>query len=401
MSRLSASVFAALILVAILHAIVAVPFDPSKVATNPQWLFSYEFGLIKRGLVGELLTKTIFAGRTTITQGELFTVIRLVSIAAFLLSVLVAVLAWIRAQDDWLTRLVVTALLIATPIGSVYYVSNGYYLEVVNLVVLFAYVAFLFARPPAATGLAVLLVACIATTLIHESALLSVAPAMILLHYLTYVQAAGNRGTVAALAVIYLACVGLALYASPHSAAAFEAMSRSVAARVDWEVNPLNLLPLTRSTTENVAWAFHQYVDANGLRPGGWRILLSLLVTGPAILFLSYLLVYRLRPQFSAPALLIASQPFVLTFLADDIYRWYVLVVINLCLASLIPLPEHVLKASARDLPAPSARDLRVGTGFVAVLVAFALPFPYFRSNDGNPLMVYVEKLWRVMQFVM
>ena len=140
------------------------------------WLFSYELGFVKRGLVGTLLQAVLPGGVVT---AEAVVVVSLVTAAAFLIALGALALPLFADEARWRSSLIALAALLAPGVG--YVVSDLGRFDVLNLTLclLAILVARRLGRFPAALFVAV---ACL-TVLIHEAALVLAVP-MLFVAYL-------------------------------------------------------------------------------------------------------------------------------------------------------------------------------------------------------------------------
>lgn len=365
-------------LVVAVVAAVVVPMEAKSPELHSQWLLGYDHGLVKRGLAGALLRGLVFRGDGRITTDSMLTATTVVALVALALFTLLAVQAH-RARGaarGEVADLVPSALLLLTPVGALYLVSNSQYLEVTHLLLLAAYALVLVRRPPPAVGIPVLVATCVVATLLHESALVSVVPLVLVLHWLVG-GARRDRGTIVVAGGTVVLCLAVVLAASAHSSAVADEAVAGVEARYptsaaeEQETRDV----LTRSVPDNVGYAFDRYRSVSG---GGSRVVLSLAVAAPAMAFLGARLLARLGRRRGAVLLGATLAPLALCLIADDVYRWYVLVVVGMAVADLV---LDVTGPRPRPGAGPSA-----AAGLLAMAVAGVLPYPYFLGNDGNPL---------------
>src|SRR5262249_19713285 len=128
---------------------------------------------------------------------------------------------------------------------------------------------------------------CIISILIHESALLSTVLTVLLLYYIKYASCAFDKKAMTLSILTYVACTAIVLSISPNSSEAAGKLYQDISTRVDWPLSQETFKVLVRTTRDNIIYTISEYFDANGIRPGGWRILFSLVVVFPSMIFLS------------------------------------------------------------------------------------------------------------------
>lgn len=391
-----------LLALVVVVALVALPTEPKGAELYSQWLLGYDHGLVKRGLVGTVLLGTLFSSGGRISPDDMFAVsagIALLSLASY---VALGARVWISRRPGWragarrvtdddvLATLLVLALLLASPIGLAYYVSNSQYLEQVNLLVLSVFAHVALSRPRRAVLVATAVACSVLSTLAHENALLSTVPVMLAGTAYRCGGLRAGRRTLAVLGTTGVACLALVVVAGATTSQVAAEVVRDAEARYPTEVADRTEtgLVLTRSVPDNIAYTFDKYSSLSG---GGSRIPLSLLVTAPAMAFLA-MLIRRRDPSAAGLLLVVAAlAPCALVLLGDDVYRWFVLAVVGLAVLVLAIAPTGAA-------PDPAGRARRPGglvaLGVLALLAATALPYPYFLDNDGNPMS---DQLLRVL----
>lgn len=391
-----------LVLVASLTALVVTPLDPVDADNYLLWLTSYSDGPIKRGLVGSVLTATGIAdGRVSVD--DLLTLSTTVAWITFLSYLALVVRVWWSQRTTWnadqastrssgsfLVSLLAMALLVASPIGVLFYISESYYLDVVNLLVLSVFVHLALFRPRRSIAFAALAICSVLAVLVHENALLSTVPVMMAIYWMLTEQGRRSNDVLVRLVPTYLGCAALVVWLSVGSdrvggsavtnAAERLHVSTFGAAEADRVMN--------RSLLDNVAYTLDKYQSLSG---GGSRVLLTALVTGPAIAFLAFSLVRDVRPDTRRWLLVGGLAPLGLALLGDDVYRWCSLSAIALAVAVLTIGTSQPEEDEARPdstvTTAASERDLTlVALGIVALVAALVLPYPYFHGNGPNPM---------------
>jgi hypothetical protein len=378
--------------VAAIFTLATLPASSKEPGIYIQWLFSYQFGLIKRGLIGTVLLNGVYPSRLVATS-QLFRLSLLVSLATMGLYAAWALRIWRRRRPDsrdFLEHLMVVGLLIATPIGVVYYVANSQYMEVVLVLLLAIFCHVLCSRPARTIALPVLFVCCLASALVHEEALLSTVPVMLAGYYVSYASARpADRRVLAPLAAVYGLCLLLVLIAGARTGSMAAPITQHIISRHAADL-PLDLhysQVLDRSLTDNLRFTFGEY----SRYWNGSRIVLAFVVVLPAIVFLSRRLLDKYPRRIGRMLVAVGLLPLGLAVIADDVFRWYVLIVIGLGSLNLVHTRE-ALARSDEEVPV-RVRGSQVGFGMIALLAA-VLPFPFFPGDAPNPLLPAVMRIW-------
>lgn len=397
-----------LVAVSAVMSVVSIGDVAKGQALYSQWLITYDQGLVKRGLLGTVLTSVFFPGDGQISLGSLYRISFATAAIALALAMLVVLRVWWACRASWTDRagegsgreaasfLVASALLIATPIGYLYYLSNNSYYEVVNLGLLALFVNVVLFRPSRTVGFAVLVVVSLVSLLVHENSLLSTIPVMVVLTWLVCEAGSWDRKVLAKLGLVLVASGVITVALGPSSVDAGPSLVSSMSTRyelpaADWQETED---VLTRSVPDNVRYAFDKYQSKTG---GGSRIIFSLLVTVPAMAFLVSAARRRLDRDRQLPVIGATFLPMLLVFLADDVYRWFIFTVIGLAFVTIVlerfPDAGRAAPVDGADAeeavaaPASSSDQISVlALGMVVILIACLVPYPSFLGYGTNPL---------------
>lgn len=358
-------------------ALLVSPDQPAEPELFTQWLFNYGCGLVKRALVGDMLARFVFAGPLPITASAMHAVATNLSVATALLFALFSARVWVASAAASRTARVQTLLAVlllsVAPVGAVYYAGARQYQEVCNLLLLalFAHAAATRALQSTLPALAVLL--SLVSTLIHESSLLSTTPVMLTLAVMQTPDGPQRRRAIVAAAGAFALCTALVLYVGAATTATAACITSQLTSRLAFPVDPSKVEVLTSSFTGNVWMTLRAYVDVDN----GSRVLLSLVVAAPAMLFLAASLRRRDPGRTGWWLVAVGLLPFGLIPLADDVYRWFVLSVVGL----------SVLLLSGDRTQERPVEDTRVlALGIAALVIAVVVPFPFFWGASSNPL---------------
>lgn len=365
---------------------IAFPTQPRQPGNFLAWLFSYEFGLIKRGFLGEIITAYLYPAPEKISLMNLFWIIRVVSVLTFVFAMLIAFLSlWQQTKNlvsgtDKISLLLVIAIFLGTPIGIPYYVSNGFYTEVVLFFFLFLFYGYLKAFPDSKGRFFVLGLLSLASCLTHEISLLSTIPTMLLIYYLGFGKIESLWKVKIQLVAIYGACIALMAIASSQSSGAKQRLFGYVATRVGEGFFLVDhpFLVLCRSFVDNLVHTYNCYFKGEQIQVGGVRVIWSLLVILPALTFLIRQFYLRTNRKVFQLCMLIGLLPLGLYILGDDTYRWNIFIIVNFCLFNLLTVASPA-QAAQKQHP------LHLCVGVVAIAVALIIPYPYFASAPGYP----------------
>lgn len=378
--------FAMLLFVAAVFTLTAIPSAPKNPESFIPWLFNYDYGLIKRGLIGHLI-KNLRNPTDLISIAGMFYLTTGLSLLAWGLYAAMSVRAWQGKlfEGSWVTLLLVISLLTASPIGISYYVSNSHNLEVVNLLTLAIFANIIFFHPPRSLALVALISFSIVSVLVHESSLLSTIPLGFMIYVLLYAKTF-DKSLLCTLPIIYLICIVIVIIAGINSRTVAQHVVDSVVRSVDSNLaaaiqSKINdkLDVLQYSFYENLQKGLRSFTKTRHIT----RAVFSFVVTAPALLFLSILLFRRLQSRVAVLAIIVGLSPLLLTLVADDIFRWLILAIVGLSVLNLTPAADHFKVGAASHVASASI----IGLGIIALLTAVDLPYPFFMSNDGNPLL--------------
>jgi hypothetical protein len=332
-------------------------------------------------------------------MGQLFYVATIVSLLAWMLYALISAQAVVSQFncDRWLIVMIVAAILISTPIGITYYVSNSHHLEIINLLTLAIFTIIILLRPGPGLGLGILISFSVVSVLVHESALLSTIPAAFVIYFLMHGKHVG-RFSHAVLVGVYVICISLVVIAGQNSRQMAEKIVDSAIQRTDNEL--ASAIKVKRDDKIDVL----RFTLIDNIKKGlgslkkprhYTRLISCFLVAAPALFFLSVILVSRLRWPVAAVTVAIGLLPLSLSVLADDVFRWLILAVIGLAVLNLVPASAQFVREEWSERAKDGATlTPTVGLGVVALITALVLPYPNFMSNDGNPLYGTVLNLW-------
>jgi hypothetical protein len=388
--------FGGLMFIATLFALTAVPLAPKNPDSFVQWLVSYEYGLTKRGLVGSLLQNFWFRG--PISLKDMLCVSNFIALFAWALFVVLSIRVWflIPKNENWIITFIVICILIATPIGIIYYVSTSHNLEVVNLFLLAAIVNLFLSRPCRMIADISLLFFSILSVLIHELALLSTIPIAMAAYSLT--QRISQRSIII-LAGVYLICGALVVVAGGNSREvarpavyhAVRGMDTEFSAAIGPKIQDrIDVLQFT--FVENLKKGFRSFSKVAHVN----RAFFTMLIAGPAICFLSIVIFQQVQRGIGLILIATGLMPLSLILLADDIFRWAILTVVGLSILALVAgtaRRDHMLESI--DVAGPEAV---IGFGILALLASSDLPYPYFLNNDGNPLFGALHEFARFVE---
>lgn len=358
-------------------AVLSVPGRASEPELFTQWLFNYGCGLVKRALVGDILTRVVLRPGHPISATAMHAVVVAISVVTALLFALYSARVWIAGgpapRPQRIQVLLATALLSMSPIGAMYYAGARQYPEVSNLLVLALFANVLLARPPHRALLACGALASLISTLIHESSLLSTSPVMLALAVMDTPEGpARQRATAVSVGTLALSTVAV-LYIGAVSPAIAACVTDQLASRVGFPLDPEKVAVLTTTFSGNILMTLRAYAEADN----GLRIPLSLVLAAPAMLFLCLSLMRREPGRMGWALAAVGLLPFGLIILADDVYRWFVLSVVGLCV---------LLLASAWHHDHDAEDDWLTMLGLAALLIALVVPYPFFRGASANPL---------------
>ncbi len=197
-------------------AVLSVPAQSTEPELFTQWLFSYSCGPLKRALVGDILTRFVFSDTRPISVVAMHVVATAVSVATAMLYGLFAARVWmaraIAPPTQRAQMLVAVALLSLTPVGAMYYAGARQYPEVSNLLVLALFSHLLLARPPHTWLLATAALVSLASTLIHESSLLSTIPVILALAVMHAPNGRSRQTAITVGAATFAVCTALVMY---------------------------------------------------------------------------------------------------------------------------------------------------------------------------------------------
>lgn len=402
-------VVAGLVLISLVIALVATPLDPVDPDNYLLWLVAYGDGPLRRGLVGTILTATVLRGDSAALE-DLFAATTAVSWLTYLSFLALVVRTWAQRRtlrhtlleigrpDGFVVDLLTMIVLVASPIGVLFYVSEAYYLDVANLLILSVFAHVVLSRPRRSIATVALVLCSALATLVHENALLTTVPAMAAIYWISSERGTRSRPALVRTLAAPVGCVVLVGVLALGSGDAGPPAVRAAAERLD--VSQFGAAEATeimeRSVLDNVSYAFDKYRSLSG---GGSRVIFTLLVAGPALWFLCVAITRRTPSSQRRWLLLAGLAPLGLTLLADDVYRWFSLSIVALGLVLLLVGSASSNEPGAlggagvgesHDLDA-RPRDGRqdgnlVPFGILAIVPALVLPYPYFLTNDGNPM---------------
>lgn len=394
--------FAMLLFVAAVFTLAAIPSAPKNPGSFIQWLFNYDYGLIKRGLIGHLITH-LRNSSDPISMAGMFYLATGLSLLTWTLYAAISIRAWrgkfgraLSMTGSWIIVLLIVAILTASPIGVSYYVSNSHNLEVVNLLNLAIFANIIFFRPIRPWPIAALISFSLISVLVHESALLSTIPVGFLIYVLLYAKPFDKK-LLSLLLGLYVFCIALVVVAGINSRTVSQQIVDGVVRGVDAPfasaiqskmADKTDVLQFTLA--DNMRKGFRSFTKPRHLT----RAAFAVLVTAPAMLFLSLLLFHRLQRRMAIVAVMAGLLPLSLTLLADDVFRWLILTIVGLSVLSLAPAADHFKSEAMSDVTTHRGGSAPIiGLGIVALLTAVDLPYPYFMTNDGNPLLDAALKL--------
>lgn len=361
-------------------AVLSAPARSSEPELFTQWLFTYGCGLVKRALVGDLLTRFVFSGGTPIAEMSVHVVAVVVAVASVMLYALFAARVWLArpavSSAQRVQTLTTIGLVSMAPVGAMYYVGARQYPEVGALMVLALFANWLLMAPRHSWLLASAMLASICSILIHEASLLSTIPIMLTLTVMRAPDGQSRRLADAMGAGTFVVCAALVVYMGAVSPATAACVTNQVASRVGFAVDPPMVEVLTTTFVENIVMTVQGYTSPWN----GTRIPLSLLVTAPALIFLAASLARREANRRGGRLAAVGLCPLGLIVLADDVYRWFVMAVVGLSVLLLTSVWQH---------DEPVEDDWVITLGLAALVIAFVLPYPFFRGASSNPLFDY------------
>jgi len=278
------------------------------------YLFNYEYGFVKRGFLGEIIS---LIGCPLLMSYDFFFVFSLLLLLANLFFLLLIIRDVIGSGNRLLAA---TALIFACSLGIVYLTHTiGYFDHVGLLVVLIALrIKNIFVR------IIFSFIAIPIVLLIHETALLLFFPVLLFSIIMAIDLKKPNKYLIltcllAVLAVAFSTILSRSTIEDTQATAMYEELSRKV--NHDLRLDAFSVL--SKSTEDNVAGI--NYLWSKGNR--AIRMALSLSVTAPLFLFFLYIAFIQLKKEkfnfwLILFALLAALSPLALHFAAWDMDRW-------------------------------------------------------------------------------
>ena len=336
--------------------------QPLSAYVAPQYWLTYEHGLVRRALPGEVL-RLLLGGRA---PG--YALVRTVGVGLSVLAVLtvLALAAGLaRRAADRRTARVVAAVIVVCPLGFALYARDLGRSDALGVVLLVALVALPWRRwPPLLTGLAV---AWVTTTAVAVAEFLVVLAGPLALLALSSAWA-GRQGHRVWAALTLLPCVALTGFSAVVTNPRAELTAATTAARAAGVPPSVPLVPgqTDHDAVSRLGYGFWENVQAyyGSTTPAG---VLGLALTCAALHLLVLGLVWRLlggglrERAFHAVAGLSAAAALVLSVAGIDYRRWW-----SLALVAALGAVLHL----TRDRP---RRPVMVGTGLAVALLVLAV----------------------------
>lgn len=281
-----------------------------------QWLFTYEHGFVRRGLPGHLL-QTVAQPNEAI----IFAVGVLIATCVVGATAGVVVVA-LRRRDTRLVRLAVIAALLGSASGFPFLAASAGRLEHINvLLVIGAAVAVRAWR----CGWVAAALAGVGAAVVHEASVVLLWP------WLAAFTAHYRRPWLPVLIVPAAATVAVLLAPAPL---ALSQMMTELSATADFAVIEGAVLPLYRTTAENIGFVVDSLLSVYGL----W-LPLSILAAAPLAAFAWWLL---RGVQEARPMVLASLVPAGMSLIGVDFGRWFAFMSILLAVTAATHAPKGV-----------------------------------------------------------
>ena len=294
--------------------------------TGTHWLFTYEFGFIKRGLAGTLLSP-VFSLESFQDLVTLSLVVSVITFTAFVSWIFSPV--WRAGLPPYLCLWLILALLHS---GSLQ--NFGFDLlrfDQLILWILFAVLAVTARAGPHMSTAAVGVLGGV-SLLIHEAALFTAVPVMLgaLLVRISMTSPGSGRKRVVGLGVLFTGLTWL-IGVFGRLPMTSEEYFAHLQARVQFDVEPLSVAVLTRSLGENVEMAL-DHLTLGIVWEGHLLLAVLMLPTAIVVFGLWRDVANRLDPPLprSIGVLFLAVfGPLALYGLGHDFFRWWALTTVN------------------------------------------------------------------------
>jgi len=298
--------------------------------TGTHWLFSYEFGFLKRGLVGTLVTPvvplTTFADLVAVSL-----VTSLITFTAFFWWILLP--AWRTGLSLYLSLWVAFAVLHSGTLQNLWFDPLRF--DQINLWLLLLTLATI-ARTGPKTSTAAVGVLGILSLLVHEAAFFTTLPVMLgaLAFRLSSTATPRPWRWMGALAVLFT-LVTFLIGTLGRLRMTCEKYLEHLQSIVEFEVAPRSVAVLTRSLDENMAMTL-AHLGRGTVIQGHLVLALLLVPTGVVCVGLVRDLRAQVRPTLPGvtyPFLAASLSPLALYGLGLDFFRWWALATLNFFVA--------------------------------------------------------------------
>jgi len=338
---------------------------------DTHWLFNYEHGFIKRGLIGEVFRQAGFDFTlATLTVAQTVTIF--LASAAFLALVTWFVLQNYRSNDPWHSAVIVAiGLMLMTAPGAlrqtVFEVGRFDAFGLVLLCTIFVVTG----RSLGLFSLLFLLVALVLAIFAHEALFFWVAPLGLWLWYLRKEEATPIAMPMAAICAVAVGAVLIAGTSSYSDYLTFAEIKSDLELQTDVPIVDSSLMVQFRSLDENVARSAKY--SFSYLRIIGCLIGLISLIPYVVVLWMTVKRDDRIKLRWAWVA---AFAPLLLVFAGHDQGRWLAMTNASLCLV-MVALLSNVRITPQQAKPLLPLICLTSVCQFFAGPFGNIVPFPY------------------------